>query len=114
MLELSIDYAKVLPLVNRTFSTLLAPSQRIGLAHNRAVSNELEAYRALWKALDPTSSPATHEYSRTLPYHINTRRSALSSQSSISDQASSNQSSEGAQLERFEYKKTIVMKVIEE
>ena len=114
MLELSIDYAKVLPLVNRTFSTLLAPSQRIGLARNRAVSNELDADRALWKALDPTSSPATHEHYRALPYHINTRRSALSSQSSISDQASSNQSSEGAQFERFEYKKTIVMKVIEE
>ena len=89
MLELSIDYAKVLLLINRTFSMLLAPSQRIGLARNRAISNELETDRALWKALDPTSSPATHEYSRTLPYHINTRRSALSSQSSISDRASS-------------------------
>ena len=105
MLELSIDYAKVLLLVNRTFSTLLAPSQRIGLARNRAVSNELDADRALWKALDPTSSPATHEHYRALPYHINTRRSALSSQSSISDQASSNQSSESAQLKRFEYQK---------
>ena len=50
LLELSIDYAKVLLLVNRTFSTLLAPSQRIGLARNRAVSNELDADRALWKA----------------------------------------------------------------
>ena len=77
MLELSIDYAKVLLRVNRTFSTLLAPSQRIGLARNRAVSNELDADRALWNALDPTSSPSTHELSRTLPYYINIRCSAL-------------------------------------
>ena len=115
MLELSIDYAIVLLRMNRIVSTLLAPTQRIGLDRNRAVSNQHDADRDLWNALDRTSSPLTHELSRTLPYHINIGCSTLLSQSSIGNQASSNQPSEekARVIQTIQIQKTSVFKVIE-